>query len=619
MKYLLIILSTAFSFCTYASAKTEEHKLTLFSLRYAPVVQAAKVLTELSGMNIIVTKRAETGETENNTGSSQSNRSGNDSPNSSNTESDSGQDSNSSNNSNSTRFKSISISLHLRDTTAFGAMKAICRNAGLTYKYDKTENVYTIMTPREYKDGLVVERKYFNRVHSVRPANVKSIGTTIENIYGQRVISDEGDEVRDFSTNDLNSDDNDDNNTNNDNNNSNDNNSSDRNSTSSYRSTYDPTEDLKLNVDKTLQIERSKSRDMMRKAERILIRAGLQEPPIFLTTALEHNQIIVRTSDDEVISELDELVKELDVRVPQVLLEMKILTLTLGDGFESAFDYQFASTKTNTFNPNSNPTTTGNKNFAGVVGGSLDTSTFAYELISENLKMNIELMAADQRVEVLATPSVVAANNREAEINIVEERPVVIGIIPGTASTIVDGIIVPGNDATTETETREIGTTLKVIPRINSDKTITLYIEEDSSTLLENNATIQTLDSDGNVIDVIIDSVQTSKIAGTVVAKDQHTIAVGGLISTSVNITREKVPFLGDIPYLGWFFRTDKKSNVKKETLLLITPHVMHEHSVGVAIKNEFMERVSDHDYQENGDGGLDAMIDQIKNNKKIE
>jgi len=88
---------------------------------------------------------------------------------------------------------------------------------------------------------------------------------------------------------------------------------------------------------------------------------------------------------------------------------------------KSAFDYQLASGNTDTFNPDSTPNKTGNRDFAGIVGGSLDTSTFAYELISENLKMNIELMAKDQRVEVLATPSVVAANNREAEINIVED------------------------------------------------------------------------------------------------------------------------------------------------------------------------------------------------------
>jgi len=615
MKSLTAILIIFLTLGSHASNSPEDHKLKLFSLKGAPVVKAVKLLTDLSNMNIIVTKRAELGMAFNSSGSSQANGSRNNSSNQPESSNDSQEDGSNSNNRTSTD-RTITVSLYLRNTTAFGAMKAICRNSGLTYKYDETENVYTIMTPQEYKDGLVVERKYYNRVYSVRPANVQSIATTIENIYGQRVISEDGDDVRDFSTNSL---DDDDNNSSNDNDsNDNDNRSNDR-SGRNYTKRYDPTDELKLNVDQTLQIERSKSQDMMRKAERILIRAGLQEPPIYLTTAYEHNQVIIRTSDEEVIAEIDDLIKQLDVRVPQVLLEMKILNLTLGDGFESAFDYQLASGNNDTFNPDSTPNKTGNRDFAGIVGGSLDTSTFAYEMISKNLKMNIELMAKDQRVEVLATPSVVAANNREAEINIVEDRPVVVGIVPGTASTVVDGIVVPGTDATTETETRAIGMTLKIIPRINEDKTVTLYIEEDSSTLLEGNATIQTLDSSGSVIDVTIDTIQTSRIKGTVVAKDQHTIAVGGLISTSVKVTREKVPFLGDIPYLGWFFRTDIKSNVKQETLLLITPHVMHEHAQGVVIKDDIIKRMSDHEYKDKGDDGLDTIIDQIRNGKKIE
>ena len=145
--------------------------------------------------------------------------------------------------------------------------------------------------------------------------------------------------------------------------------------------------------------------------------------------------------------------------------------------------------------------------------------------------------------------------------------------IEQTAVTSVQGTVT--NFIEVESETRDIGTTLRIVPRINADRTVTLLIEQDNSTINEEAATLTASTNDGELVRVPIDTVDTANITGTVVAKDGLTVAIGGLIRNTDSELQDKVPLLGDLPLLGPLFRRDRIESIQTEIVLLITPHIL--------------------------------------------
>ena len=168
-----------------------------------------------------------------------------------------------------------------------------------------------------------------------------------------------------------------------------------------------------------------------------------QEPPIHVAINQTHGMIIVRTSDKIAMSSIANLIEQLDRPTPQVLLEVRILEVTLGDQFKSAFDFEFSQNKTTpavgdpAFVP-SNLVNTATEQFIGPGasylnnGGSAlgsgnfdveaDGSTFVYQFLDQNFRARVQLLEEENRVNVVATPILLASNNRPASLRIGEER-----------------------------------------------------------------------------------------------------------------------------------------------------------------------------------------------------
>ena len=226
-------------------------------------------------------------------------------------------------------------------------------------------------------------------------------------------------------------------------------------------------------------------------------------------------------------------------------------------------------------------------------------STFVYQYLSEDFTARVEMLAKDNNVDVIATPILIAANNRAARIEVGEERILTVGASSETN--------VAGENGTTnrfitiDTEKRTIGTTLSIIPRINKDNTVTLYVDQESSTLLRGNNSIIV---GGEVI--AIDSVDTAKITATVVAKNNYTIAIGGLIRSERSTARSKVPLIGDIPLVGHLFRSDSDEIRKSELILLIRPHIIDSSTAADAKTRQLIKELSDHHYHQQGHQAID-------------
>jgi len=284
-----------------------------------------------------------------------------------------------------------------------------------------------------------------------------------------------------------------------------------------------------------------------------------------VTVISEHNLVVVRTGDDEALASIALLIEELDRPVPQVLLEMKIMDVLIGDDFNSVFNFEV--TDDDLTGDSTNPVLLGNN---ALINGS-----FVFEYLNDRLKANVEFLENDNRVNVLATPTILATNNRSARLFVGEEQLRVSGYaaqevnVAGNQDvTIVNENIVPSTDL------EEVGNTIEITPYINSDRTITLEISQESSSLKRGGANISVV-TNSQVLSLPIDTITSAELTGTVIAKDGLTIAIGGLVRETNSTSEQRVPGLSDIPIIGNIFTSVRDKKERSELILMITPRVM--------------------------------------------
>jgi len=287
---------------------------------------------------------------------------------------------------------------------------------------------------------------------------------------------------------------------------------------------------------------------------------------IYVTINAEHNQLIVKTSDNAILKSISSLVEQLDKPQNQVMLEMKIIDVKVGEDFSSLFNFEIKNTKIQ--GDSLNPLIMGGA--AAMTGG----GSFVYEFLSDKVKANIEFLEKNNRVNVVSNPMLVASNHRPANLFIGEERI----MVRGYSIDNIDNLNTTRTISTPETELKEIGTTLEVTPHINADGTIHIQLRQENSTLNERAASIPVTNSTGGVVvELPVDTVTTARMEGEIFARHGYTVAVGGLIRDRFSRERRKVPYLADIPLLGNIFRQTTDADSKSEMVLLITPYVLNQ------------------------------------------
>jgi type II secretory pathway component GspD/PulD (secretin) len=503
---------------------------------------------------------------------------------------------------------SKSVTLYLHSVSARQAIEIISKIGGLWYRYDSDADVYRIMTTQEYQKDLVVFREEKTRVFKLLYPNPTGVASAIRDVYGQRVkysevrsndalatlgslgggIGGQGASSGQFSRptgNDFSG------------------------GQSQFFGGQFQTSggsggggsggtskrvlDEKLTADQIALLEQRLGQEHQASSEH-LKGISRQEQDIFVVVVPDQNMVAVRTSDLEAMDNIARLIQQMDQPTSEVLLEMKILDLTLGDSFHSLFDVKFEDGK-NSF---------GLGNFVAGLNG----ATLLYKFIDDHVKANIELLQRDNRVDVLATPLLMASNNRPAQLFIGEERVIVTGVDTNTITSV--------NGSTTSfinprTELRNVGNTLRILPKINADRTITLAVQQDTSSVLPKSASLPISDGSGGVVDFPIDSVNTANLSATIVAKDGMSIAIGGMIRTTVSNDVQKVPLLGDIPYVGALFSKELRDRKKTEMVLLITPHIMMAPQEAQRVSDRVAPELSRHPYFDNGDGAYEYYFDK--------
>lgn len=530
------------------------------------------------------------------------------------------------------------VTFFVRKLTVSKVIDALCRISGLWYRHNPVSGVYVVMTTDEYQRDIVVFRDEPTRMFKLKYLNVGIAARTIFDLFGDRVelsgkanrhlgddfsvsstFSDDFSEDYDLGEMDEEGEDGGSNN-NNSNNNSNNRSNNRSNDRSKDRNERWREEDAKLTPGQIALIEEYSKRQSQRISREAVGQVAKQTvAPIYLTVNRLHNMLFVRTADQQAMQEIATIIAASDEQVPEVLLEMKVLEVQLNDQFTSAFDISNISGTSQT-GPNDGQSVNPLDPAATSVGGSVlgvgnyglqEGSTMVFQLLSSNLRMRLQLLQENQNIKALATPMLLAANNHPAQLFIGEEAVITTGFAtqainynPGTTTPIVNTIPVP------VTKVQQIGNTLSILPSINADRSVVMRIIHKNSDLKKNGGKIPVLVGAG-VQDVFIDTINSSTLEGTVLAQDGMTVAVGGMMRTVSSDIENKVPLLGDIPVLGFFFKEQQKAEIKTELVLLITPHVLSAPADGEPLTRERLQELSEHPNR------IDTYLEDLRHKRK--
>jgi len=292
-----------------------------------------------------------------------------------------------------------------------------------------------------------------------------------------------------------------------------------------------------------------------------------------ITAVEENNALLVRATPagyDAVLS----AIKRLDIIPLQVLIEARIIEVTLSDNlkygvqwfFENAIagsgaggvdSLTFTGPSRGLFNPTESALTFG-------------TGGFNYSFAGRGGAAIINALAENTHLSTVSAPSMMVLNNKEATINVGTQIPV--------NSTFID----TGNNTNQvrgSVQFRDTGTTLSVTPRVNPGGLVFMEIDQTVSVPIEGS------DSNGNV------SVNQRQFTTEVAVQSGETIVLGGLIQTTTNQTENGVPILKDIPILGNLFRSTTDNTGRTELLVLITPTVVQSQQQARSVSEEYRRK----------------------------
>lgn len=299
--------------------------------------------------------------------------------------------------------------------------------------------------------------------------------------------------------------------------------------------------------------------------------------PAVITVFKKNNAIVVRSTDEGLLLHINGLIRELDTPVRQVLLETRIIRLDLDDGFESFFDFSFADSNVDI------------RTMGGA--GNLAADTLAYVLQRDRVEGRLQMFAREDRLNTLSSPFLMSADNTEVRFFVGQQIPLRTGVSKETVA-VTDTqeriLFIP------EVTNEEIGTDLNIKSFINADRTITMDIEADidapnfgvSSITLINDLT-------GQPINFLLDGVDKNEIRSILAVPSGNTVVLGGFIRLEDQDFEQKVPLLGDIPGLGYFFKKVERRASRTETVILITPYIIGQPGEGSDATKYFLERSS--------------------------
>ena len=305
---------------------------------------------------------------------------------------------------------------------------------------------------------------------------------------------------------------------------------------------------------------------------------------------------------------ISQVLKRLDIIPRQVMVEVLIAEVNLtGDlkyGVEWFLNARQTTPQTTTTGGTGQQTTTTPPSLDILTGASaifstaLGGFTFAAKDAANAFRGVVTALAAEDKLTILASPHIMAANNQEARIQIGDEVP----ILTSTSTPLISQVT---SLQTQTVQYRSTGIILLVKSQINAKGMISLEITQEVS-----NA-VTTTTGVNNTPTFTIRSAKTSLITG-----DGQSIVLGGLIREDVTRNKTGAPGLRKIPILGALFGTQEVKRTKNELLVMITPHIITNLEEGGRLTDEVKERIGLEEIR-SGQGAATATPASSPNNQK--
>lgn len=281
------------------------------------------------------------------------------------------------------------------------------------------------------------------------------------------------------------------------------------------------------------------------------------------------NSLVVK-ADPQLMREIESAIQQLDVRRQQVLIEAAIIEVSgkdadqlgvqwaLGDINSGIGLINFTNAGSSLASLAAGYLTGGAAGLGSTIGAGSSIALGKYKEGADGSRQLygalIQALKENTASNLLSTPSIVTMDNEEAYIVVGQNVPFVTGSVT-TNST--------GINPYTTVERKDVGVTLKVIPHIGENGTVRLEIEQEVSNVQA---------SKGQAADLITNK---RAIKTAVLAEHGQTVVLGGLVSDDVEFNRQGIPGLSSIPYLGRLFRSDTRSNTKRNLLVFIHPTIV--------------------------------------------
>lgn len=329
-------------------------------------------------------------------------------------------------------------------------------------------------------------------------------------------------------------------------------------------------------------------------------------------TAHEPSNSLVITAQPDLLTNLENVIRQLDIRRAQVHVEAIIVEIFEGDGIDLGLQWiskdggmvqysngrqvpigQLAAgaylareqegTTTTQFDNAGNPLVTtqpaqpGNVDLLAQLLGSVNGMMIG--VIKNDWGAILQAVASTTNSNILATPSIMTLDNEEAEFLVGQSVPTITGSTVGS-----------NNQNPFQTVQREdIGIKLKVTPQINEGNAVQLVIVQEVSSL-----------SGATSVDIIVNK---RELKTTVIAEDGETIVLGGLIDEDVQESVQKVPLLGDIPFLGKLFSSTSTTSQKRNLMVFIKPTIVRDSATASALSGRKYNYIRGEQLQRQEDG----------------
>jgi general secretion pathway protein D len=293
------------------------------------------------------------------------------------------------------------------------------------------------------------------------------------------------------------------------------------------------------------------------------------------------NSLII-TAPDAIYNNLRATVEKLDVRRAQVYVEALIAEVTSDKAAEFGVQWQklggaggsgsaafggtnFGGPGQNIIGISQNPGSAGAGLNVGVINGVVTLPGINTPVL--NLGVLVRALEADSKANILSTPTLLTLDNKTAKIVIGENVPFITGqyAVSGAATTPTPFQTI---------ERKDVGLTLQIRPQISQGGAVRLQIYAEVSSILDSN----------NAAGVITNK---RSIESTVLVNDGQIVVIGGLIQDSLKNGVQKVPLLGDIPFIGNLFRYDSIDHSKTNLMIFLQPTIVRDAQAADPVTSE--------------------------------